>query len=200
MQKFSLVLGLFLLTSTSAMAAVVPRCGEIERRDLKPVYEAADVVRNVYDVREAIKEACDTMQAFEKWERKNKAEISAHSGYENSKQSVVSDVNNALMSLRSPLIILRGIASQDAKDENEKYVRAGKIEELKLDLNEKVKSLNTASQNVIDFTTRKYKPEEQKIKPEDGKEMKDAVPADENAPVVEDEKDGKKSTESEKKK
>ncbi len=127
------VLGLVCIQSSDVVART-PKCGEIDRRDIKDIFSRAKDIKYYHDITEDLNNTCRTLEAFEDWEdEQDKSKIS-NKFFKNSKNSIISDIEHRFTILLRPLIIIDTWFKVDTNSLDERLKRIAKIREAKKDI------------------------------------------------------------------
>ena len=99
---FSAVNGFFLF-SHNASAYPVQKCGEIKWREIGDIFEMADDMRYVYDIRGDLISVCKAMESLAQWEGKTFTSGNIPDLYEERRDALAENIINNMNALESPL-------------------------------------------------------------------------------------------------
>lgn len=134
---------LFVVVVQPVYARGAPKCGVVERGDIKDVYDIAKDVRYYHDVRGDLDAACAALQKLEDWEDRLLREERHSKSYKNDRDRAIAPIQNALRKIKPPLKVMSVWLRVDPDNTRDEAVRIARIRSARDD----VKSYQRALRN-----------------------------------------------------
>ena len=129
----------------------VPKCGALDRGDLRDIYDVARDIRHYHDVRGDLDAACAALQRLKDWE-KTLARGERHDRvYKNGRDQVISSVQSVMQRMRSPLKVMSVWLRVDYEDARGEAIRIARLRGLRKDVQSMQGQLRNAREQAIRF-------------------------------------------------
>ncbi len=128
-----------------------PKCGAIDRGDLRDIYDIAKDVRHYHDVRGDLNTACAALQKLDDWEDTLTRDERHDRTYKSSRDRVISSVETAISHMRSPLKVMSVWLRVDPDDTRGEAIRSARIKAARNDVKSLQGQLRNAREQAIKF-------------------------------------------------